>query len=135
MDKKKGILWYFSQVFMLYGIIILFISAGCKLYGEEGAAISTIFSLGDKGLAVSTMFEFFLVIVIIVLLRLIFMTDMIIKKMPLVLRSVAMITVGLLVAIGFIFAERNRLVFNILGGDVRSCITSFIELIVFFFFV
>lgn len=104
MDKKKGILWYFSQVFMLYGIIILFLSIFCKYFGEEGATISTIFALGNKGLSVSTMFEFFLAIAIIVLLRLFFMTDMIIKKMPLVLRSVAMITVGLLVAIGFIFA-------------------------------
>lgn len=104
MDKKKGILWYFSQVFMLYGIIILFLSTFCRYFGEDGAAISTIFALGDKGISVSTMFEFFVAIAIIVLLRLIFMTDIIIKKMPLVLRNVAMLTGGLLVSIGFILA-------------------------------
>jgi len=104
MDKKKGILWYFSQVFMLYGIIILFISTFCKYFGEDGAAISTIFALGDKGLAVSTMFEFFLAIAVIVFLRFVFMTDIIIKKLSLVLRNVALLTGGLLVIIGFIFA-------------------------------
>lgn len=104
MDKKKGILWYFSQVFMLYGIIILFLCTFCKCFGEEGAAISTIFALGDKGLSVSTMFEFFLAIAIIVLLRFVFMTDIIIKKLPLVFRNIALLTGGLLVSVGCIFA-------------------------------
>lgn len=104
MDKKKGILWYFSQVFMLYGIIILFLSTFCRYFGEDGAAISTIFALGDKGLSVSTMFEFFLAIAIIVLLRFVFMTDIVIKKLPRVFRNIALLTTGLLVSVGFIFA-------------------------------
>jgi len=104
MDKKKGILWYFSQVFMLYGIIILFLSTFCRFFGEDGAAISTIFALGDKGLSVSTMFEFFLAIAIIVLLRFVFMTDIVIKKLPRVFRNIALLTTGLLVSVGFIFA-------------------------------
>lgn len=104
MDKKKGILGYFSQVFMLYGIIILFLGVSCKYFGEDGATISTIFAFGDKGLSISTMLEFFFAIAIIVLLRFVFMTDVIIKKMSRVLRNVAMLTGGLLVSIGFITA-------------------------------
>lgn len=104
MDKKKGILWYLSQVFMLYGIIVLLISVFCKFFGEEAVAVSTIFSLGDKGIAVSTMLEFLLAIALSVFLRFIFMTDIIIKKLSLVIRRIAMLSGGLLVIIGFIFA-------------------------------
>ncbi len=104
MDKKKGILWYLSQVFMIYGIIVLLISVFCMCFGEEAAMVSTIFSLKDEGIAVSTLLEFLAAIAMIVILRFIFMTDIIIKKLPLALRIIAMLTGVLLVIIGFVFA-------------------------------
>lgn len=104
MEKKKGILGYLSQVFMIYGITVLLISIFCTIFGDEAKAISTIFSLGSEGVAISTMLQFLAAITLVTLLQFVFMTDAIIKKMPLAARSVAMFIGVLGIMIGFIFA-------------------------------
>lgn len=104
MEKKTGILGYLSQVFMIYGITIFLISIFCMLFGENGKEVSTIFSLGSDGIAVSTMFEFFTAIALITVLRFVFMTDLIIKKMLLAVRIITMFAGTLGIIIGCIFA-------------------------------
>ena len=104
MDKKKGILGYFSQVFMIYGITVLLINVFCMIFGEEAQSVSTIFALGNRGVSVSTMLEFFMIIALIIVLRVIFMTDIIIRNMPIYARIIAMFSGALLLTIGFIFA-------------------------------
>jgi uncharacterized membrane protein len=52
--------------------------------------MSTLFQLGGDGLAVATMMQFLLIILLINGLRVVLMTDLLIKKMPLALRIVAM---------------------------------------------
>lgn len=104
MDKKTGILGYLSQVFMIFGITILLIAVFCMLFGEDAASVSTIFSLGNSGVAISTMLQFLAAIALITVLRLVFMTDFIIRKMPLAVRIILMFAGVLGVMIGFIFA-------------------------------
>ena len=104
MDKKTGILGYLSQVFMIYGITVLLLNIFCLIFGVEAAALSTIFSLGSSGIAVSTMFQFLAAVSLINILRFILMTDILIKKMSIALRIVAMFTGVLAIMIGFIFA-------------------------------
>lgn len=104
MDKKIGILGYLSQVFMIYGITVLLLNVFCMLFGDEAESVSTIFSLGSDGVAISTMLEFLAAIALVILLRFILMTDLIIKKMPLAARIVLMFVGVLCMIIGFIFA-------------------------------
>ena len=90
MDKKNGLLDYLSQVFMNFGITVAILNVFCMIFGEEAQTMSTLFQLGRDGLAVATMMQFLLIILLINGLRVVLMTDLLIKKMPLALRIVAM---------------------------------------------
>lgn len=92
MDKKNGLLGYLSQVFMNFGITVVILNVFCMIFGEEAQTMSTLFQLGSRGLAVATMMQFLLTIALIDGLRVLLMTDRLIKKMPLALRIVAMFT-------------------------------------------
>ncbi|MEE1061383.1 MAG: hypothetical protein UH080_06105 [Ruminococcus sp.] len=104
MDKKKGLLGYFSQVFMIYGITVLLLNVFCMIFGADAQAVSTIFSLGNRGIGVSTMLQFFVIIALTIFLRVVFMTDTIIKRMPLIIRIIAMFAGVLGLTIVFVFA-------------------------------
>lgn len=90
MDKKNGLLDYLSQVFMNFGITVVILNVFCMIFGQEAQTVSTLFQLGRDGLAVATMMQFLLTISLINGLRVVLMTDLLIKKMPLALRIVAM---------------------------------------------
>ena len=104
MEKKKGILGFLSQVFMLFGIIVLLMSVFAVIVVDEAKEFSSIFSLGSKGLSFATLIPFLFAIAIICVLRFVFMTDTIIKKMPLTLRIILMFISVIAVIIGFVLA-------------------------------
>lgn len=106
MDNKPTILDYLTQVFMIFGIAVLTLNIFCLLFGDSAREISTIFALGSTGLTVTTSFQFLLAIGITILFRFIFMTDILIKKMPLAARIITM----------FAAAFLNIMVFVILCG-------------------
>ena len=106
MDNKPTILDYLSQAFMIFGIAVLTLNIFCLLFGDSAREISTIFALGSAGLTVTTSFQFLLAIGITILFRFIFMTDILIKKMPLAARIITM----------FAAAFLNIMVFVILCG-------------------
>lgn len=104
MDKKTTIFGYLSEVFKFYGITIVLLNMFVFLFGEDAQTVSPIFTFGNKGLDILTMMEFLAVIALNIALRMIFMTDMVIKKMPLAARIILMFTGVLAVTVGFIFA-------------------------------
>lgn len=104
MEKKKGILGFLSQTFMLFGIIVLLMSIFAVIFGDSAKEVSTIFSLGGKGLSIGTLIQFLSAIAIICVLRFVFMTDTLIKKMPVTLRIIFMFVSVIIVIIGFVFA-------------------------------
>ena len=106
MDNKPTLLDYLSQVFMIFGIAVLTLNIFCLLFGDSAQEISAIFTLGSVGLSVTTMLQFLLAIGITILFRFIFMTDILIKKMPLAARVITM----------FAAAFLNIMVFVILCG-------------------
>ena len=106
MDNKPTILDYLTQAFMIYGITVLALNIFCLLFGDSARDFSTIFALGSAGLSVKTMLQFLLAIAITIVLRFVFMTDLIIKKMPLAARIITM----------FAAAFLNIMVFVILCG-------------------
>ena len=89
---------------MLYGITVLILNIFCLIFGADAQTVSTIFSLGSGGIAVSTSLQFLGAIVLIIILRFVLMTDRIIKKMPLAARIITMFAGVLAVMVGFIFA-------------------------------
>ena len=102
MDNKPTIYDYLSQVFMAFGITILLLNILCLMFGESAKEFSAIFSFGSLGLSVKTMLQFLLAIAITIVLRFTFMTDIVIKKMPLAARIIAMFTAVFLNIVVFI---------------------------------
>lgn len=104
MDKKFSILEFCSQVFTIYGITIVLLNIFCILFGASAQEISTIFSMGSHGLGVATSFQFLLAVLAITVLRFIFMTDILIIKMPTAARIVAMFAGTFVIILVFIIA-------------------------------
>ena len=91
MEERKTIFDYMGQVFITFGFSILVLNIFCVLVGEGAAEVSTIFSMGKDGLAVSTMMQFLGVSICITGLRALFFTDRIITRMSVVARSACML--------------------------------------------
>ena len=102
MDNKPTILGYLTQVFMIFGITVLALNVFCLLFGDSARDFSTIFALGSAGLNVTTMLQFLLAIAITIVLRFVFMTDVIIKKMPLAARIIAIFAAAFLNIVVFV---------------------------------
>ena len=104
MDKNFSLLKYLSQVFMIYGITTGLLNIFCILFGTSAYGLSTIFSLGNAGVSVATSFQFLLAVAVIVGLKLIFTTDILIKKMPIAARIIVMFAGAFATILVFIFA-------------------------------
>ncbi|MCH5196228.1 MAG: hypothetical protein J1F28_05915, partial [Oscillospiraceae bacterium] len=102
MDKKPTVFDYLSQVFLIFGITVLLLNIFCLIFGEIARDFSAIFALGSWGLSVETMLQFLLAIAITITFRFIFMTDLIIKKMPIPARIIMLFAASFLNIVVFI---------------------------------
>ena len=136
MEKKKGILGFLSQVFMLFGIIVLLMSIFAIVFGDDAKEVSTIFTLGSKGISIGTLLQFLSVVAIICVMRFVFMTDTVIKKMPISLRIILMFASVVAVIVGFVFAfgwfpvtEIRAWVMFILCFIVSCVVSTFVSVV------
>lgn len=90
MIKKNTIFDFLTQVFVIFGVTILWLLVFCGLFGEDGKAVSTIFQLGSEGIALSTVLQFFIMAVLITTLRMLLFTDMVIKNWSIAVRTIVM---------------------------------------------
>ncbi len=91
MEEKKTIFDYLGQVFLIFGITMAVMILLCVFFGEEAKGLSTMFAFGNRGLPVKTMGQFLAVAAAIVGLRFLFFTDVLLKTMPVLLRTVLML--------------------------------------------
>ena len=104
MDKNFSVLKFLSQVFMIYGITTGLLNIFCILFGRLAYSFSTIFSLRNTGVSIATSFQFLLAVSLIVGLKFIFMTDILIKKLPLAARIIIMFAGAFATILVFVFA-------------------------------
>ena len=90
-------------MFTIYGITTGLLNIFCVLFGTSAYGLSTIFSLGNAGVGVATSFQFLLAVSVIVGLRSIFTTDILIKKMSIAARIIAMFAGAFATILVFIF--------------------------------
>lgn len=102
MEKKISLLKYLAQVFMIYGITTGLLNIFCIIFGTSAMELSTIFSLGKAGVGVGTSFQFLLVAAVVVGLKFLFTTDILIKKIPLAARIIALFASVFAVIVAFI---------------------------------
>ena len=101
MDKRFTVFSFLSRSFMLYGIGTLLLNVLSLLFGESAQDYSTLFAV-PGAVSIATSFQYFAAIIVIHLLRLIFMTDRVIKKMPLTARIISMFACIFAVIVGFV---------------------------------
>lgn len=90
MIKENSIFDYLGNVMMIFGISVISLALFCILFGKEAAEVSTIFKLGNSGLALDTLLQFLAVSFIISGIKWLFFTDRIIKNLTIAFRCIFM---------------------------------------------
>ena len=106
MNSKPTIFSFLSHIFFYYGITMLIMNILCVLFGENAQQVSEMFSLGSAGLSVKTSCQILLLTTLLETAETLFMTDVIIKKMPFALRVSLMLTSTFLITVIFILICR-----------------------------
>lgn len=90
MIKKNILFDFLTQFMVIWGIAMLSICLFCVFFGESAKGYSSIFELGSKGISIPTNIQFLCLAVILSGLRTLFFTDLIIKKLCIMGRSILM---------------------------------------------
>lgn len=106
MENKNSIFDYCEIIFVQYGFTVIIIGTFAYLLGKDAQNFSSMFSLGARGLSLSTLLQFFILTILIVVLRFIFFTDCIIKRLSIVARTALMMLSVLIVTSAFIIMFR-----------------------------
>lgn len=104
--KKHTIFDCLTQLMIIWGVSMLCLCLFCFLFGETAYGYSTIFQLGNRGISVSTALQFFCLAIVITGLKWIFFSDILIKNLSVLFRSVLMFT-AIILSVG-IFAAAFR---------------------------
>ena len=72
------------------------------LCGEEAKEVSTIFALGEKGIPITTILQFFLTSVLTATINMLFFSDGLIKRIPLWCRTVGMLLAEVVMIVFFV---------------------------------
>lgn len=102
MEEKKTIFDYLTQVMIIFGFSMLTMNIFCLLFGDTAKDFSTMFALGNRGIPANIVFQFLGISVLIAGIRFVFFTDIVIKKMPVWVRYICMLTSVVLVIAVFI---------------------------------
>lgn len=103
MENKKNILDYAGQVFMIFGLVVFCLVILCTIFGEDAKEYSTMFRLGNTGLSRYTLLQFLVMSMIIVTFRLLFFTDIVLKKASLAVRTIGMFSSIIVILVMFTF--------------------------------
>lgn len=102
MDEKKTIFNYLAQVMIVFGFAMLVMNIFCLVFGDSAKDFSSMFELGNQGVPAKTAFQFLLISALIIGLRIIFFTDVLIKKMPIWLRTICILVSVVIIIAAFI---------------------------------
>lgn len=100
-EKTFNIFSFFNQIFMIFGIQVLVLVTVSLLLVEEGDAYGMI-KLGNQGIANSTLLQFFLCAICMSSITSFFMTDLVLKRLRFLWRTIWMLSTVTLTIIIFI---------------------------------
>lgn len=102
MDEKKTVFNFLSEVMVIFGFSLFVLNIFCLIFGNSAKDISTMFELGNQGVPVKIAFQFFIIAILTAGGRMLFFTDIIIKRMAIWVRTVCMLTIIIVIIIFFI---------------------------------
>ena len=85
---KNKIIDFIENLLRIFGVIVLIFTVSVSVVGDEAENFSNLFGLGNEGISVKTIIQFFAFSFLICLFRLIFLTDLVFKNAGLILRYV-----------------------------------------------
>ncbi len=106
MEEKRTVFDYLGQILIVFGFTMLIMNLLCLAFGNTAKDISAMFALGNKGVPVETAFQFLCVSALIVGVRFVFFTDILIKNMPIWMRTVCMLIAIILIIAAFVAVFR-----------------------------
>lgn len=104
MEKKHSVFTYLMQVFMIYGICNILLNIFALIFGSSAKELSSIFSLGNRGVETSICFQFLAAMFVIVGIEYLFNADFMVKLLPFVLRVVLIFGLSIGTVVVFVFA-------------------------------
>lgn len=104
MEEKRTILDYLAQVLIVFGFAMLTMNIFCLAFGNSAKGFSSMFALGNQGVPAKIAFQFLCISALITGARFIFFTDIFIKKMPISLRTICMLTSVITIIVIFVIA-------------------------------
>lgn len=125
MEKKYTILDLLGQVFFIFGVTVTCLMVFVVLFGADANNVSSIFMLGERGLAVTTIGQFLLMSALITVIRFILFTDRIIKGWSITVRTISMF-VAVIIMIGVFAAYFGWFPVN----DAKAWIMFFVSFFV-----
>ena len=103
MEERKTIYHYLGQLFFMYGIIVLIFVFLSYTVNEQAVQSSPLFALGKEGLTMDTLVQLFGFCVCLLLLRILFLTDVVIKNLQIAIRSLCFVVATVLIIILFVY--------------------------------
>lgn len=91
MEKRKTVFDYLAQVMIVFGFTMLALNIFCIVLGNSAKDLSAMFELGNQGIPVGIAFQFLCVSALTICVKLVFFTDVLIKNMPIWLRTICML--------------------------------------------
>ncbi len=101
MAKRSSIFDFFTQVFVVFGFSMICVAAFCLFFGEDGREVSTMFALGNTGVPIYTVGQYFIVAILVTSFRELFFTDKIIKNWSIAARTIAMMACDIIMVAVF----------------------------------
>ncbi len=98
MKENQTVFDYLGLTMIMFGFTMAVLNIFCIFFGDSAVGYSSIFELGSRGITVKTAAQFLGVCAIISGMRFMFFSDIIIKKMPIGLRTACML-IGVIIVI------------------------------------
>lgn len=102
MEERKTIFCFLSEVMVIFGFTLFVLNIFCLVFGNSAKGFSAMFELGSQGVPAKIAFQFFVLSIFISGARMLFFTNLLIKKMTIWLRMVCMLTAVIIMIALFI---------------------------------
>ena len=100
---KKTVCYFARQIFSAFGSGIAASAIVCHFVGNMAEDVTPLFSLGSKGLPLSTMLQLFLLTIVLTFIQEAFMTDRWIKDMSILKRKLCFFFLVMVVILGSVY--------------------------------
>lgn len=97
MEDKKTILDYLAEILIVFGFSMLIMNIFCLIFGNSAREYSAMFALGNRGIPANICFQFLFIAFLTTGNRVLFFTDMLIKNMPIWIRTICMLSIIILI--------------------------------------